>query len=112
MSNQSLSIIIPVWNEEKNIVPLVQRIDAVMRMHNINYEIIFVDDHSIDKTTTHILTCKKSYPVSLLEKKGKHEKAYSLIEGFAASQYETLCMIDGDLQYPPEVLPEMIAKVV
>src|SRR5260221_3503520 len=112
MSNQSLSIIIPVWNEEKNIVPLVQRIDAVMRMHNINYEIIFVDDHSIDKTTTHILTCKKSYPVSLLEKKGKHGKAYSLIEGFAASQYETLCMIDGDLQYPPEVLPEMIEKIV
>src|SRR6266566_771307 len=107
----ALSIVIPVWNEEKNIVPLVQRIDQALKKHRILYELIFVDDFSTDKTQEIINTLPKKYPVSYYLKVGKKGKAYSLIEVFAKAHYQTYAMIDADLQYPPEALPEFLNKI-
>jgi glycosyltransferase XagB len=107
-----LSIVIPTWNEEGNIQPLVERIDAALKSHGIMYEIIFVDDHSTDSTEQQILTLGKVYPIKkLLIKKSKRGKAQSLLWGFKHTQYDTIAMIDADLQYPPEAIPEMLKKI-
>ena len=65
----SLSIIVPTWNEEDTIHPLVERIHAALSSQNITYEIIFVDDHSTDKTQAKIKSAGKKFPVILQFKK-------------------------------------------
>lgn len=107
----NVSIIVPVLNEENNIHLLVERINQSAYQNNLTYEIIFVDDHSTDKTQEIIKTLAKLHPITLLLKKGKQGKAQSLIEGFKFAKYDTLCMIDADLQYPPEAIPEMVKKI-
>src|SRR5688572_4867015 len=51
------------------------------------------------------------YQVKLFLKEGKRGKAYSIIEGIQKAQYENICMIDADLQYPPEVIPQMLKEL-
>lgn len=106
----SISIVVPVLNEEGNIIPLVNRIAATL--HGLHtFEIIFIDDHSKDNTKDEILSCMTHFPVRYYKKQGQPGKAQSLLEGFAYAQYELLCMIDSDLQYPPEALPPMIDQI-
>jgi cellulose synthase/poly-beta-1,6-N-acetylglucosamine synthase-like glycosyltransferase len=107
MKVKNISIIVPVLNEEGNIKPLIERIDVVFSPKDIEYEIIFVDDKSSDNTQEVISSFVFKYPVALFIKKGKKGKAQSLIEGFYHARFDTICMIDGDLQYPPEAIFEM-----
>ncbi|HXS15381.1 MAG TPA: glycosyltransferase [Candidatus Saccharimonadales bacterium] len=108
---RKISIVIPTYNEEANILPLVERIDTTLKLRNIPYEIIFVDDHSTDQTQAIISRILPLYPVSLHVKKGEKGKAFSLLEGFTYAKWNFICMIDADLQYPPEAIPEMIEKL-
>src|SRR4051812_13830030 len=98
---KNVSIIIPTLNEEKNILPLVKEIDRALTSQNIAYEIIFVDDHSVDKTYQIIQALAHIYPASFYLKKGKKGKAFSIIEGCFYAKYKLIAMIDADLQYPP-----------
>lgn len=107
----NLSIIIPTRNEKNNIIPLIKRIHSSLTSLSIDYEIIFIDDISTDGTRDAINSMSPFYPISLHKKKGKIGKANSLIEGFSYAKYDLLCMIDADLQYPPEAIPEMLSKI-
>lgn len=104
-------MVIPVYNEEGSIDLLIQRIDAASGKNGINYEIIFIDDHSIDRTREVIQSLKKSYPIFLFLKKGVRGKAQSILEGISYSHFDFVVMIDADMQYPPEAIPEMMAKI-
>jgi glycosyltransferase XagB len=108
---QELSIIIPTYNEEENIVKLVERIHTVLSLYRIPYEIIFIDDHSTDRTPILIENLTQTYPIKLFFKKGNKGKAQSLIEGFVRANCDLICMIDADLQYPPEAIPQMVQKI-
>lgn len=108
---RTVSVIVPTWNEEDNIEPLVERIHRVLQRKGIIYEIIFIDDYSVDYTQENIRRLSYLYPITLYMKKGKKGKAQSLLEGFAYAKYDTITMIDADLQYPPEAIPEMLAKI-
>lgn len=108
---QKLSIIIPTWNEEGNIGRLIERINAALFYHNISYEIIIIDDYSTDRTQTVVKHFAQRYPVTLYLKQGIPGKAQSLLEGFSYAKYDLLCMIDGDLQYQPETIPQMLTKI-
>ena len=109
---KELSIIIPTYNEEENVIKLVERIHTILSLYRTPYQIIFVDDHSTDTTRSLIESLMPMYPVKLFLKRGNKGKAQSLIEGFAHADYDLVCMIDADLQYPPEAIPQMIKKVV
>lgn len=102
---------IPVWNEEKNVWALTERLDLALRGQKIDYELIFIDDHSTDKTCQIIKSLAKRYPLSHYLKKGNKGKAHSLLEGFTYARYNLIGVIDGDLQYPPEAIPQMMAKI-
>ncbi|MBM2818066.1 MAG: glycosyl transferase family 2 [Parcubacteria group bacterium] len=112
MNNKEISILIPTLNEEGNISKLVERIGDSLRVGNIGYEIIFIDDHSTDGTINSIERISSLYPVSWHMKKGRKGKAHSLIEGFEYAKYDLLAMIDADLQYPPEAIPKMAQKII
>lgn len=111
MTIKEISIIIPVLNEEDNVTKLVEDIDYALGTKSITYELIFIDDHSTDKTRQIIESLATKYPISLYLKKGKQGKAYSLFEGFTHAQYDLIGIIDADLQYPPIKVPEMIEKI-
>ena len=102
-----LDIIVPVKNEEDNIIELVKRISDTLKKTNISYRIVIVDDHSTDSTIDKVKALATLHPIKILTKKGKPGKAYSIIEASRVSESDMIAMIDGDLQYPPEVIPEM-----
>lgn len=102
-----VEVIVPVLNEAANITELVKRIHAALSSNRISYNIIFIDDHSSDDTAKVIRAVGKRFPVSYELKKGRKGKAYSILQGARLSRAPILAMMDGDLQYPPESLPEM-----
>lgn len=110
---EGLSIIIPTYNEGKNIRELIKRIYRSFLGSGISYEIIFVDDNSDDNTVQEIKKFVQSLPIKILIKdKGiKKGKAESLLLGFKVAKYNSVCMIDADLQYPPEEILPMYEKL-
>ncbi len=105
---KGISIVVPTYNEEANIEPLVKAIDEVFSKAKITYELIFIDDHSTDKTWITISDLATTYPIILNKKQGKRGKAFSIYEGAGYAQYEVIGMIDADLQYPPDAIVGMI----
>ncbi|MCH7730760.1 glycosyltransferase, partial [Patescibacteria group bacterium] len=106
-----LDIVIPVKDEAENIEELVERIHKSLSKAKIRYSIIFVDDHSTDNTLKKINVLAKSYPIKVYKKKGRAGKAYSILEGSRQARAKYVAMIDGDLQYAPEALPQMYQLV-
>ena len=111
MDKAGFSLVIPVLNEQGNIKSLIERLNVAIPKAADNFEIIFIDDSSSDQTVEEIKHYSKNLPIKVFSKIGKLGKSYSLLEGFDRCNYDIVGMIDGDLQYPPEALPEMIKKV-
>ncbi len=115
MKEKRVSVVIPTLNEAGNIESLMRRLQRTFEDAAIAGEVIFVDDHSTDDTRQIIeklqAEYKDTFPITLAMKQGKRGKAQSLIEGFGYAQYETVAMIDADLQYPPEAIPAMVEKL-
>jgi len=105
-----IEIIVPVRNEEKSVEPMAARIAAAFTNSEKSYKITFVVDPSTDKTLEVLRKIQRKYKhLSIHKKRGAPGKAYSIIEAAQDSGAEYIAMIDGDLQYPPEVLPEMLS---
>lgn len=109
---RDITIVVPTLNEVENVTPLTKRIHKSMDDADISYELLFIDDHSDDGTIEKIQILSRKYPISLQLKQGKRGKAQSIIQGFNASKTKLVCMIDADLQYPPEDIPKMVKKLV
>ena len=103
-----VDIVVPVLNEADNLVQLCQRIDLSLKKSEIGYRIIIIDDNSTDNTKEIVASLSKKYPIIYKLKEGKRGKAYSILQGVQNSETDYIAMIDGDLQYPPEALPEMV----
>ena len=103
---EGLSVVIPTLNEAGSVRSLVERLHKALP--HITHEFIFIDDHSTDATRATLDSLRTLYPVQAHAKVGARGKAISLLEGFALAQYKIVAMIDGDLQYPPEALTDML----
>jgi dolichol-phosphate mannosyltransferase len=106
-----LSVVIPVFNEEENIIVLYSRLTAVLEDAHTDYEIIFVDDGSSDDSLNQLqnLSAKdKRVLVVELARNFGHQVAISAGLDFARGQ--AVAVMDADLQDPPEVLPEFLTK--
>jgi glycosyltransferase involved in cell wall biosynthesis len=108
---KAISIIVPTLNEEENVKPLTRRISQAFQKSGISYEIIFIDDNSVDNTVRSIKQLAHDYPVTVYSKDGERGKAFSLLEGFKKASYDIICMIDADLQYPPEAIVPMFKLI-
>lgn len=110
---KKISICIPCYNEENSIEEMYMRLNNVMSMYlqNYDYEIIFVDDFSDDLTRDKIRTlCKQDLKVKgVLNSKnfGFHRNVF---ESFKYGTGDCTFLIFGDLQDPPEKLPEFVAE--
>ncbi len=105
---QTIDIIIPVMNEAQNVAELCRRINEAFLREDWEYRCIFIVDRSTDGTFEAIEKLSSIYPIIVRHKQGKPGKAYSILEGAALAESEYVVMIDGDLQYPPEAIPDML----
>jgi dolichol-phosphate mannosyltransferase len=112
IKKQSVSIIVPTLNEAVNLPRLLKRIDKSLSKATLRYEVIVIDDNSNDDTAQVAKDLAKTYNLRFLTKVGPRGKAYSLLEGFSHAKYDLVCMIDADLQYPPEAIAPMINKLI
>ncbi len=108
MKTREISVVIPIYNEAKNLPELITRLEQALDKTGKKYELLFIDDHSTDDTDKVFQARKDDQNLVLLKKKGQKGKAYSLTEGFAAATGDAVVMIDADLQYPPEAIPGMV----
>ena len=92
------TIVIPVYNEAKNLKILVPKI--YYELENKKFEIIIVDDNSTD-TTKKVLKKFKKKNFHHIIRKDKRDLSKSCILGFKKSKYNNLIVMDGDLQHKP-----------
>jgi len=112
MIDDLISVVIPIYNEEGNLVELVNRTLKACRTTNHSFEVILIDDGSNDKSATIIkeaaATYKEIVGVFLNRNYGQHAAVFA---GFEQSQGEIIITIDGDLQNPPEEIPNLITEI-
>ncbi|HBC43494.1 MAG TPA: sulfonate ABC transporter permease, partial [Pseudanabaena sp.] len=109
----TFSLIIPTYNESKNLEKLVEVLSQILNSYwKGDYELIIVDDDSPDRTWQVGLELMPHYP-QLRVMRRQQEKGLStaVIRGWQASQGEILGVIDGDLQHPPETLINMLNEM-
>ncbi|MCX7789379.1 MAG: glycosyltransferase family 2 protein [Chloroflexaceae bacterium] len=110
-SKVELSVVIPAYNEEDNLPALYARLTATLDPLNLDYEIIFVNDGSQDRTLALLrdLAARDPRVVAVdLARNFGHQVAISA--GLDHSRGAAVIIMDADLQDPPEVLPQFIAK--
>ena len=107
----NFSIVIPVYNEKKNIPSLVSKILSVLK--NRQYEIIIVDDSSSDGSEETLLQLsKKIKKLKYIIRKNKiRDLSKSCRDGFKKSKFDKILVMDGDLQHNPKYIPKMIEKM-
>jgi len=108
MVSSLLSIIIPVYNEEENVVAVTETIENALS--NYRYEIIFVDDFSTD-TTVHTIKKANNPKVHLIELKRNYGQSLALAAGIDYASGEFIITMDGDLQNDPKDIPTMLEKI-
>ena len=107
MNKFYFSIIIPILNEEKNIKELTYQIRR--HIHKFKYEIIFVDDNSKDKSKKTLSKLKAKYNNFnfYIRKSNNPDLSSSIILGIEKSKYNSIVVMDGDLQHDPKYLPKI-----
>ena len=106
------SLVIPVYNEEQLIDDLVPRTIAAVESFTGDYELLFIDDGSTDGSIAKLLKHQshhKKIKIISLSKNFGHQAAFTA--GLELSTGDTVAMMDGDLQDPPELLSEMYKKI-
>ena len=108
----SITVLIPLFNEEDNVIPITLAVDNVFKeIYNCSYEILFVDDGSTDNTLSEIKKLvKKKSNISYLSLSRNFGKDAALLAGFQhiALNIDAVITIDADLQHPPELIPDLI----
>src|SRR5689334_261197 len=108
-----ISVVVPVKNEEAAILPFVERVSAVLDRITTNesWEILFVDDGSTDQTLAAIIGARmRETRVRALSLSRNFGKEAALSAGLDHARGRAVIPMDVDMQDPPEVLPEMVAK--
>ena len=110
MKDHNVSVIVPVYNSEKSLEKLCDRLMKTLSDKFINYEIIFVNDSSKDHSWEVLIHIEKLYSgivriVNLMKNYGQHG---AIMCGFSLAKGDVMVTIDDDLQQPPEYIPQMI----
>ncbi len=107
-----LSVVVPVYNEEKNIGPLLDRLYPVVAGIGRPFEIIFTDDGSRDASLRILREKARDLAgVKIIEFNGNFGQHMAILAAFELSKGEIVITLDADLQNPPEEIPRLIREV-
>ena len=101
------SIVIPVFNEEDNLVTLIKEIKSSLINYK-EYELIFVNDCSTDKTINILEQEKKNFKFKIINNKINLGQSHSILTGIKNSNYNIIVTLDGDGQNNPKDIPMLI----
>ncbi|UCD35964.1 MAG: glycosyltransferase family 2 protein, partial [Nitrospiraceae bacterium] len=105
-----VSVVVPLHNEEENVVDLYHALKAVMDGGGNEYELLFIDDGSTDRTLELIEPFeKKDNTVRLLRFRRNFGKAAAWAAGFDYARGDVIVTIDGDLQNDPKDIPRLVS---
>src|SRR5258706_541186 len=106
------SVVIPVYRSEHTLDPLMERLAQVLPKVADAYEVVLVNDGSLDNSWSVIQRLAKQWPwvrgINLMRNYGQHN---ALLCGIRAARYEVICTMDDDLQNLPEEMPKLIKKL-
>lgn len=106
-----LTVTAPIYNEEDTVVELLSRISAAVAPLAVRYEILLVLDGCTDQTRDRLLAVRDDYPglrvIELSRNFGLQNAVQACLEN---SRGQTVILLDGDLQDPPELIPDLLAK--
>jgi dolichol-phosphate mannosyltransferase len=108
----AISVVVPLYNEARNVQPLVGKIFVAFAEEKRPIELILVDDRSTDDTWQEILTVRQADSrIRALRHQSQSGQSAALWTGFQASRGEVIATLDGDLQNDPADLPRMLAEL-
>jgi len=102
----AVSVVVPLFNEEEN-VPILQA-ELMAALSGLDYEIIFVDDGSVDRTVERIAFKPEIRLVQFERNAGQSAAMYA---GLQSARGATAVLIDGDLQNDPADIPKLLAEI-
>jgi len=106
-----LSIVVPAFNEAKNLRPLLARLIPVLERSARGYEIVFVDDGSSDSTLETLRAlAQDDARLSALSLSRNFGKEIAIAAGLDAARGRAVVILDSDLQHPPELIPQLVEK--
>jgi len=105
-----ICIVIPTLNEAANVAPLLPRLERTLR--GLDWEVIFVDDDSIDGTAGLVRRISRINPrVRAMQRIGRRGLSSACVEGMLAPAAPVVAVMDGDLQHDDSILPAMLEKL-
>src|SRR5574343_1038546 len=110
----TLSIVVPFYNEEDNIAPLVKRVHEALEGYAHPWELVLVDDGSSDATVDRGLQCQAEYGphVRVVELTRTYKQTAAMQAGLDAARGDVIVTMDGDLQNDPVDIPRMVARLL
>ncbi len=111
-NSYKISVVVPAYNEEENIAPLLEHFDNMFRESRLDGEVLLVDDGSTDKTLELARESQKKYPfLKALPSKTHQGLTSALQRGFDNATGDIYLFWPADLQYMPEDIPKFIQKM-
>ena len=105
-----LSIVIPVYNEEKQILKTIEAVCKVLKTVTDDYRLIIVDDGSRDGTWAVLKELSAKDPrLKILRFSRNFGKEAAIMAGLSRAESKACIIMDADLQHPPELIPEMVS---
>lgn len=109
MTQPELSVVVPVFNERDNVAPLLDEITGALR-GQLNFEIVYVDDHSRDDTLAVLQSLKATTPeLRVLRHVSQSGQSTAVRNGVKASRAKWIATLDGDGQNDPADIPKLLA---
>ncbi|MFH1360252.1 MAG: glycosyltransferase family 2 protein [Candidatus Omnitrophota bacterium] len=107
------SVVIPVYNEEESLDPLMQELEVHIQRLEGSYEIVFVNDGSSDRSLTILERFQMNHPecIRIINLSGRKKQTLALCEGLYAAQGRVVITLDADLQNDPADIPALIKKM-
>lgn len=115
-NNAQVSIIIPTYNESKNIIQILKSIGDYLPK-NLLAEAIVVDDNSPDGTGKIVesylneMKQKVGYTIDIIHRKAKNGLSSAILNGIQHSSGETIVVMDSDFSHPPKIIPRLIEEI-
>src|SRR6187551_3983240 len=106
-----VSVVIPIFNEQENLPELRRRMLAALEKSGEPWELVLVNDGSRDRSAEMIRQYHAEEPrIKLVDLSRNFGHQPAVTAGVHAARGDCVILIDGDLQDPPEIIPDMIAK--
>ncbi|RMG40213.1 MAG: glycosyltransferase [Candidatus Dadabacteria bacterium] len=109
---KGISVVVPVYNEAENVEACYREIKQVLESTGEQYEIIFVNDGSTDRTMDRLMLAGSGDPhLTVIEFRRNFGQTAAMAAGLENSRYDTVVTMDGDMQNDPAEIPAMIKKL-